>query len=66
MPVSIRNLSIFYKSANLFFKETEDLRNAAFHCDFFNILKIIPNARRGAAYYQMRSAVFIKQIVSWS
>lgn len=47
-----------------FFKEKENLRNAAFHCDFFNILKIVPNARKGAVYYQMRSAVFMKQIVS--
>lgn len=31
---------------------------------FFNILKIVPNARKGAVYYQMRSAVFMKQIVS--
>lgn len=49
-----------------FSKEKEDLRNAKFHCEFFNILKILPNAMRGAIYYQTRSGVFMKQIVSWS
>lgn len=47
-------------------KERENLKHAKFHCDFFSILKIVPNTRRGATYYQTWPAVFMKQIVSWS
>lgn len=60
MPVSISYFTFFLKNANLFFERKKDLKNDTFHCDFFNILKIVPNTRRGTIYYQTRPAVFMK------